>query len=208
LKSHARILILGLMLIASATVSTYVFSFMTTYAITTLNMPAGISLGATVASGVMGVIGGLAGGVLSDRIGRRPLMIWPRIAHLLVTWPAFFLMVRNHDAPTLLGATAVMALLSALSTSSILVAITESLRKEIRGAGMGTIYATAVAIFGGTTQPVLAWLIHLTGNPLSPAWYMMAFTVIGLIASLLMVETSHGRTRTGGVGAPAAARGG
>ena len=57
----------------------------------------------------------------------------------------------------------------------------------------GTIYATAVAVFGGTTQPIIAWLTHATGNPLSPAWYMMAFTVIGLVASFLMKETAHSR---------------
>ena len=57
-------------------------------------------------------------------------------------------------------------------------------RKEVRVLGMGTVYATAVAVFGGTTQPVIAALIEYTGDPLSPAWYMIGFTVLGLIASL------------------------
>ncbi len=205
LRSHARVLALGLALIAAATISTYVFSFMTTYAITTLRMPAGISLGAAVANGAFGVLGGLAGGLLSDRYGRKALMIWPRVAFLFVTWPAFYLMVRNHDAATLLTATAVLAGLSALTTAAVLVAITESLRKEIRGAGMGMVYATAVAVFGGTTQPAVAWLIHATGDPLSPAWYMMAATVVGLVASVLMKETAHARLPAGEPVSPALA---
>ena len=193
LRAHARILLLGLALIAAATVSTYVFTFMTTYAVTTLHMAAGVSLGATVMNGAFGVIGGLIGGVLSDRWGRRRLMIWPRLAFLIFTWPAFFLMVRNHDALTLLSATALLSFTSALTTAAVFVAIIESLRKEIRGMGMGAVYATAVAVFGGTTQPIVALLIHVTGDPLSPAWYVMAFTVVGLIASLMMKETAHGR---------------
>jgi hypothetical protein len=85
-----------------------------------------------------------------------------------------------------------MTFSSALSTAAGLVAITESLGKKVRGLGMGGIYATAVAVFGGTTQPILAALIHYTGNPLAPAWYTIAFTIVGLIASIAMRESAHG----------------
>ena len=191
-QSNVRVLLLGFGLVAAMTVSTYVFNFMTTYAMTTLHMATGISLTATLVSGSCGLAGGLIGGWLSDKIGRRALMVWPRIFFIAVTWPAFYLMVKNHDALTLLGATAVMTFSSALSTAAGLVAITESLGKKVRGMGMGAIYATAVAVFGGTTQPILAALIHYTGNPLAPAWYTIAFTVVGLIASIAMRESAHG----------------
>jgi predicted MFS family arabinose efflux permease len=191
LRAHMRILVQGLALIGSATVCTYVFAYMTTYAITTLKMPPGAAFGASVASGVSGVIGGLIGGVLSDRFGRKPMMIWPRIGFLLVTWPAFQLMVSNHDATALLGATFVMQILSSLSTAAVLVGLTESLDKSVRGLGMGVVYAIAVSVFGGTTQPIIATLTHVTGDPLSPAWYMMGATAIGLVASLVYKESAH-----------------
>jgi MFS family permease len=183
----------GAVLIAAATVSTYVFNYLTTYAFHTLHMPAGVSLGATLASGLGGLAGGLIGGTLSDRVGRRPLLIWPRILFLLVTWPAFQLMVRNHDAVTLWGATAIANFTSALSTAAMFVSISESLRKEVRVLGLGTVIATTVAVFGGTTQPVIYWLTHVTGDPLSPAWYMMAFTAAGLVASIFTPESAHRR---------------
>ena len=192
LRDNARVLILGFGLVAAMTASTYVFNFMTTYAMTTLHMAAGISLAATLVSGSCGLAGGLIGGLLSDRIGRRALMIWPRVLFILLTWPAFYLMVRNHDAVTLLGATALMTFTSALSTAAGLVAITESLGKKVRGLGMGAIYATAVAVFGGTTQPILALLIHYTHDPVSPAWYTIVFTLIGLVSSIAMKESAHG----------------
>lgn len=193
LLASAPVLLRGLALIAASTVSTYVFSYITTYAFRTLHMPATVSLGATLASGLCGLVGGLLGGRLSDRLGRRAMLIWPRIVFLLATWPAFWLLVRNHDAVTLLGATAVITFTSALSTASVFVSITESLRKEVRVLGMGGVYAAAVAVFGGTTQPVIAALIEFTGDPLSPAWYMMAFTAVGLAASVLAPETAHAK---------------
>ena len=53
-----------------------------------------------------------------------------------------------------------------------------------------TIYAVAIASFGGTAQLVVAWLIHVTGNPLAPAWYLLFASVVGLVAMGLMRETA------------------
>ena len=86
-------------------------------------------------------------------------------------------------------------ILANLSGVPALVAITESLRKEFRGVGVATIYATAVCIFGGTTQPIVAWLGHVTHNPLAIAYYLMAATAVALLASVLVVETVLPRPR-------------
>jgi len=192
-RSHVRIILIGLGVIAAGTVSTYVMAYMTTYAITTLHMPAKIALAASVSTGVAGIAGGLAGGVICDRIGRRPMLIWPRLAFMLVTIPAFQFMVRHHDAAALLGAIALMAGISALTGPALYAAITESMHKNLRGAGVGVVYAVTVAVFGGTTQPIIAWLTHITGNPLAPAWYMLGFSVIGLIASIFLRESAPAR---------------
>jgi MHS family citrate/tricarballylate:H+ symporter-like MFS transporter len=73
------------------------------------------------------------------------------------------------------------------------VSISESLRKDMRVLGMGAVYATAVAVFGGSTQPVIASLIEFTHDPMSPAWYMIGFTLLGLLASVFTRETAHNR---------------
>ena len=190
LTAHTRIISLGLALIAAATVSTYSMTYMTTYARETLKMSAAVSLAAPIVNGAAGVTFGLIGGLLSDRLGRRTMMIWPRVAFILALWPAFYLMAHNRDAVTLFVGIAVLAGTSALTTAAVFTAISESLRKEVRGLALGGVYAIAVAVFGGGTQPAIHWLIHATGDPLSPAWCGIAFAAAGLIASLLIRETA------------------
>jgi MFS family permease len=189
LRSHWRIILIGLGLITGGTISTYVFVFMTTYAQTTLHMGVRIAFWVTVVNGVAGFGASLTGGWLSDRIGRKPLLIWPRLAFLLATLPVFMVVSHTRSVAVLLGSLGGLNILANLAGVPALVALTESLRKEIRGVGVAVVYATAVAVFGGTTQFVVAWLDEATKSPLAVAWYLMGATVVALIASLLLKET-------------------
>jgi len=191
--SHARPLLLGLGMIISFTTSTYVLLYMTTYASQTLHMSQRAAFGASVANGVCGLVFCLLGGAMSDRFGRKPVMLTSRILFLLVTLPAFVLMVRNHDALTLVVATGVISAFSSASIGVALVSLTESLRKDVRSTGLAVVYAVGVAVFGGIAQPYVAWLIKATGNPMAPAWYMMAAACVGIVAMALMKETAPAR---------------
>jgi MFS family permease len=188
LRGHGRTILLGLALVGSFTTATYVFQYMTTYASMTLHMKAGVAFGATVVSGAVGLVFTLLGGALSDRFGRRWLVLVPRLLFLAATYPAFVLMVRRHDAITLLSAVGLMGALSSMSSGPGLILLAESIRKEVRGLVLATVYAVALAVFGGTTQPIITALIHVTGDPLAPAWYMMAATAVGIVAVSLMRE--------------------
>jgi len=52
------------------------------------------------------------------------------------------------------------------------------------------VYSVPVAVFGGTTQPLLKWMLHTTGNPLSIAIYLTGVSTVGLVAMALMRESS------------------
>ncbi len=188
--SHARPILLGLGMIMSFTTSTYVLLYMTTYASETLHMTPGDSFGASVANGVGGVVFALLGGVLSDRLGRKPVMITARVLFLLAIYPAFTLMVGQRDTLTLIAATGLLSALSSTSVGVALVCLTESLRKDVRSTGLAIVYAIGVAVFGGVAQPYVTWLIKATGSPLAPAWYMMGAAVVGIVAMALMKETA------------------
>jgi MFS family permease len=189
IAGHWRVVLIGVGIIAGATISTYVFTYMTTYAQQTLHMGIRTGLEVAVTNGAGGFLGSMAGGWLSDRYGRRPLMIWPRVAFLLMIWPAFALVVKVREPALLLTLMALLNVVANLALVPAFVALVESLRKDIRGVATGATYAITVAVFGATTQPAVAWLEHVTGNPLAIAWYLMAGALAGLIAAILMPET-------------------
>ena len=189
LISHARPIILGMVMIMSFTTSTYVMGYMTTYALQTLHMASNIAFGASLVNGAAGVLFTLAGGALSDRYGRKWVMLAPRILFLLATLPGFYVMIRFHNALALYSATAVIAALSSLSTGAALISLSEAIRKEVRGVGVGVVYAVAVTLFGGATQPIIAWLTHATQNAMAPAYYMAATSLVGICAMVMMRET-------------------
>jgi MFS family permease len=188
LVDNTRAFVLAFLVISSGTIGTYIFNYMTTYAMTTLHMPTSVSIAATLVVGVSILVFSLIGGWLSDRIGRKPLLIWPKLLSILVAYPAFWLMNAYPSVWVLLGVTGFVVSLGSLG-SVLLVSIPESLPKSVRSAGLAVSYALGVTLFGGTAQPILAWLIHATGNPLSPAWYLILAGTVGLGAILLMPET-------------------
>ncbi len=193
LAGHGRIIGLGLGLICGGTISTYIFTYMTTYAQKTLHFDAGTAFVMTTCVGFAGFAASLLGGALSDRLGRRALMIWPRFIFLLAIMPVFMVVSHTKSGVVLIGLLASLSIIGNLAGVPALVALTESLRKEVRGLGTATVYATAVAVFGGTTPLVVTWLGEVTHNPLAPAWYLMLGTLVALAASVLMVETVERR---------------
>jgi MFS transporter, MHS family, citrate/tricarballylate:H+ symporter len=186
--------ILGLLSIMGSTTGVYVLNYMATYSQNVLHLKANIAFAATFVFGMCNVVFSFLAGMLSDRIGRRPVMIWTRVILVFITWPAFLLITTHVNAVTLLTATAVLAVFTQSGGAASRVAITESFPPRLRSASMATIYAVGVAVFGGTTQPIIAWLMHVTGNILAPAWWLIGTTIICLGATLLMEETAPVKT--------------
>ncbi len=180
----------GVTLLATATTNNYLLSYMTTYASSTLGMPERLAFGATVAIGAAGLLCDPVGGWLSDRFGRRRMILLPWVACGLLVFPGFWMIEHFRTGPALWTACAVLAGASTLGGTAVLVAITESLPRQVRAGGFGLIYASSIALFGGSTQFITAWLTRLTGDPLVPAWYMLAVLLLGLFALAHLRETA------------------
>jgi MFS family permease len=194
-KGYARIVALGLILLGTATTTNYLLEYMTTYASATLGMPVKIAFGATAVIGLSGVVCDSLGGWLSDRFGRKPIMIVPWLFLAIAVFPSFWLLERLRTGAALYTACAVLGSLSTLSSATIIVAITESLPRQVRSAGIAITYALAISVFGGSTQFFVTWLIRATGNPIAPAWYMFCGVIIGLIALSQLPETAPIKSR-------------
>jgi len=194
LRPYLLLVVLGLMMLGSATIGNYIANYMTTYAIATLHMPANIAFMATIVVGLSGVAFDLVSGAISDRIGRKPTMIVPGFLLVVSILPAFYVISRYRTAAALLGAAAVLASLLSLAASPIVIWLTESLPAAIRSGGVAVVYAVAIATFGGSTQYAVTWLIKVTGNPLAPAWYWTTAAVIGLAAMCATRESAPIKT--------------
>jgi MFS family permease len=194
-RENSRIIILALLVLASGTISTYVFNYMTTFAQHTLHMRPGVSFLAGAAGNVAGVAAILFGGWLSDRVGRRPVMILPNLAYLILILPIFFWIVAARSPLALVAGSTALGFLSSVGAGAFYAAVTETLPKRIRGGAFATIYATSIALFGGTTQLVITLLIHLTGNPMAPAFYLLAATCVGQASLWLILESAPVKTQ-------------
>ena len=196
LRGNTRLLVLGLLILASGTIITYVTQYMTTYAQHTLHVDAPLAFATTVVSNGIGIAAAFLGGWLADRAGRWPIMVWPQLAALLITYPVFLWVVESRNSAALLGGLGLLALIGSIPYSAFYVALAEGLPKDIRGGAFATIYAVAIATFGGTAQLVVAWLTEVTGNALAPAWYLLLATAVGLCAMILMPETAPSKIAT------------
>ena len=116
-------------------------------------------------------------------------MITARILLLLATYPVFLLIVRNLDAVTLIAGTGLLSALSSTSVGVALIALTESLRKDVRSSGLAIVYAVGVTVFGGMAQPFITKVLKETGNPMAIAWYLMAAAAVGIVAMSFLKET-------------------
>jgi MFS family permease len=193
-ESITKLAVLGAAMLGMAMISAYVLDYTTTYAQDTLHMAAGAALGATAVIGASSIVNDILAGLLTDKLGRKPVMIGGAIAFLLLVTPAYMLMVRFPSVPVVYAVAILIAALVAFSANPALIALSEALPRSARSAGVGTIYAMAVLIFGSSAQFMAKWLQGVTGSPIAPAWYVMAALIMGLTAMLFMPETAPVRT--------------
>lgn len=185
--------LIGLVMLSAATVCIVVMNYMTTFAIHTLGLQANVSFLATVTLGICGVLSDPVAGWLSDRFGRKPVMIVPWTLLLLIVVPCFEYLIRHPSRPSLLACTAVLNIPICIAAVSVLVTVAESVPQRSRSAMIATLYAISATVFGGSTQLVVTWLIHSTGSSLAPAWYMAGAAAIGLLAMCCARETAPSR---------------
>jgi len=192
-RAHWRTIVLGLGMLASVAISSYVFVYIVTYAQDALHMSARAGFIAETGGNIVAVGAVLLGGWLSDRYGRWPVNVFGNLLLLLLAWPTFaWITGTRSDLALIVGVTGLTGV-ACLTAGSIYAALAESLPKGIRGSGFGAIYSVAMAAFGGTTQLVATWLIHLSGSAMALAWYLMAAAAVGQVAVLLLPESAPRR---------------
>jgi MHS family proline/betaine transporter-like MFS transporter len=129
-------------------------------------------------------------GLLSDRIGRKPLLLAACGGFVLLPYPLFVLMLSGVSLATIVAVQVVLALTIALYSGPGPAAIAEIFPTRARSTWMSTGYSAGVAIFGGFAPFIATWLIARTGNPIAPSYYVIAAAVASMAVILGLEETA------------------
>ena len=189
-RRHWRIFACGLGYLASGTIGTYIFNYVVTYAQATMHLSARVGFIAETSGNLLGIPVILFAGWLSDRYGRRPINIWGNLLFLALIYPTFAWIAAIGSTFAFITGMTYLNAMAVMANGSFYAGLAESLPKSIRGSGFGITYSLAIAAFGGTTQLVVTWLLHVTGNPVAPAWYLTGAVALGQIALMLMPESA------------------
>lgn len=181
--NHWQKILLCILMISGATITQYFFLYTATYAINTLHYSSGWSMAASLASGVSGVVFSLVGGLLADKFGVKTIALVPRILVTLLLYPALQLVISSGSPIVLVVTAACLMSLHAMSGASGIVLIPLIFPSAVRTSGLAIAYALGVTIFGGTAQIVFTWIIGVTGDKLSWIWYIIAMSVISILAT-------------------------
>jgi MFS family permease len=190
IKTNMHVMLLGLAALGSATVGVYSLLFIPTYAMQILHMPAQSTFGATMVVGLGGALLAPFTGLASDVYGRKPVMITLAVITLVLIVPGFMVLDHYRTAVALIGVAMVLSALHAGGGAVVIMAIPEAMPPAVRSGANATVYALAIAVFGGTAQFNVAWLIKHTGDNLAPAYYWAAAAIIGLIAMTFFPESA------------------
>ncbi|MFK0377964.1 MFS transporter [Pandoraea sp. NPDC090278] len=189
LTTHRRAVVLGILMTAGATSSNYIsLHYLTNYGVGVLKLSLTSGLLASFVAG--GLQLGLAAiaGMASDRWGRKRVVTIARVVLLVAIVPAFMWLTAAPDTGRLLVVAAVLTIPTVFISVTTITMITEVFPRATRATGLAIVYGVGVSVFGGFAQFIATWLIGVTGSKLAPAGYVIAVSLVSLIAALMARE--------------------
>ena len=192
LAANWNIVLLGTLLTAMTTVSFYLITAYTpTYGSTVLRLASRDSLLVTLFVGASNFFWLPVMGALSDRVGRRPLLLACTLLALVSAYPAMSWLVGAPSFHRLLAVELWLSFVYGSYNGAMVVFLTEIMPPDVRTSAFSLAYSLATAIFGGFTPAISTWLIHVTGNRAIPGAWLSLAAGCGLTAALLAQPISE-----------------
>jgi metabolite-proton symporter len=188
IAANWRVVLLGAMLVTMTTVSFYTITAYTpTFGHRVLKLGDTASLTVTLCVGISNFVWLPIMGALSDRIGRRPLLIACTLLAVITGYPALAWLVGGPSFSRLLAVELWFSFLYASYNGAMVVYLAELMPVDARASGFSLAYSLATAIFGGFTPYICSALIEATGNRAMPGLWLVIAAGCGLVATLVSI---------------------
>jgi MFS transporter, MHS family, proline/betaine transporter len=165
--------------------------YMPTFASTQLHLPLSAALFAQSVGLAFLVLLVPLFGALADYIGRKPIMLGAFGLYLGLAYPLFSWI---HESPSLGHLMIMQVILCSLLGAfygPFATVLVEQFPTRIRSTGLAIPYNLGVMVFGGFAQFFVTWLIHATGSPIAPVFYMMFGAAIALVSSIFINDPTR-----------------
>src|SRR5579863_6667038 len=185
LATNWKIVGIGVLLSTMTTVSFYLITAYTpTFGIEVLHLTSRQSLMVTFCVGMSNFFWLPMGGAISDRVGRRPILIGITVTAILTAYPAMLWLVSSPSTTRLLIVELWLSIFFGVYNGAMIPHLAEIMPPEIRTSGFSLAFSLATAIFGGFTPAICTYLIHETGNRAMPALWLSFAALCGLGAAV------------------------
>ncbi len=181
-RAHKVSVLLAGGALAISTALNFVLQYMPTFGIKQLGMSPSISFASLIITGVILTFATPVVGLLSDRYGRMRIMIPAAIAIALLTIPLFLWLIAGKTFLVLAMVMTILGLLKALYFGALPSVMADVFSDSSRATGLSFSYNASVAVFGGFTPMICAFLIEMTGQAIAPAYYLAILAVVSITA--------------------------
>jgi MHS family proline/betaine transporter-like MFS transporter len=187
--THFKELLVCIGLYSGGTISFYVILlYMPTFATTQLHLPLSEALVAqSVGLACLASLVPLSG-ALSDRIGRKPILIAAFLPYLGLAYPLFAWVHANPTFANLLIMQVVLCSFLGAFYGPLATVLAEQFPAQIRSTAIGIISNVAAVGFGGFAPFYVTWLIAATGSPLAPVFYVTFGVAISLVSACFIID--------------------
>jgi MHS family citrate/tricarballylate:H+ symporter-like MFS transporter len=187
-----KIVVLGMMI---ATLTTTTFYFVTVYTPTfgrnVLKLTSQDAVLVTLLVAVTNFIWNPVGGAVSDRLGRKPVLLTIAGLSLVTAYPALHWLVAAPTFGKLLAVEMMFSFYFGVYSGTMLGALVEIVPKHVRTTCFSLAFALAAGLFGTFTPFASTWLIDHTGNKASPGLWLMCAAVAGIAAALIVYRSGE-----------------
>lgn len=191
LLANWQVVVAGMLMVAMTTTAFYLITvYAPTFGKKVLMLSASDSLLVTLLVAISNFFWLPVGGALSDRYGRKPVLVTMAMLALITAYPALNLLAEAPSFSMMLTVLLWLSFLYGLYNGAMIPALTEIMPVEVRVAGFSLAYSLATAIFGGFTPVISTALIEYTGDKASPGYWMSFAAVCALLATFYLYRRS------------------